>query len=512
MARVAVAAISQDAADAGVWAAEEGGGAVDAALAASLLAVITHPGMCSLGGACFITVWPAGSQRPVTVDGGHEMPGRGLPEERFGGGGTEVELDFAGGVRTVVGPGSVATPGLLAGFRAASERFGALPWEALFPPAVSRARAGFPLPASCRVFLSHAHEKIYGRDPRSHHALHDEDGELLPAGHTIRMEGLAESLELVAEEGARAFYRGELADRIVHHLREEGGILTRRDLSEYRAVARDPVRAPMDGWTVATNPPPALGGGVLGALLRLLPGTPLEGWSASDVRRLVEAQEAVFRFRSRQVVPRRDLAGGIRQLLERAAAAGGDPERLRESASTIHTSAVDADGTACSITCSDGYGSGVVPPGTGLWLNNALGERELNRGGYHALSPGERLTSNMAPTAARREDGARIAVGSPGAERIPAAILQSLLSHVRAGLSLKQAVEHPRLHVRVDEDGEATVIAEPGLPLDEVTLPARSLPERSLTFGGVEAALAAPDGRLEAAADSRRSGGVAVGP
>ncbi|MFB6240351.1 MAG: gamma-glutamyltransferase, partial [Gemmatimonadota bacterium] len=384
---------------------------------AAVLAVITHPGMCSLGGACFVTVWPPDGEEPVTVEGAHEMPGRGVPEERFGSGGTEVELDFAGGVRTTVGPASVATPGLLAAFQETADRFGALPWASLFGPAVERARRGFPMPASCRVFLSHAHEAIYGQDPRSRRALHDEDDRLLEAGETIRVDGLADTLETLAREGAEAFYRGEIGRRIAEHVRSEGGLLGRRDLAEYRPRVRRPLRVELDEWDVATNPPPALGGGVLAASLSLLPDTPREGWSAGDVRRLADALEAVGRYRIRELTSRIDPEPALRRLLERADAAAGDPRRLQESPSTIHTSAVDADGTGCSITCSDGYGSGVMPPGTGLWLNNALGEHDLSGGAFHALEPGRRLTSNMAPTAARRPDGAALAVGSPGAER-----------------------------------------------------------------------------------------------
>jgi len=509
MTRIAVAAVSQEAADAGALMAAEGGGAVDAALSASLLAVVTHPGMCSLGGACFITVWPPDDREPLTVDGGHEMPGRSLPEARFGRGGREVELGFAGGIRTTVGPGSVATPGLLAGFRAASERFGALPWEELFPPAVERARAGFPMPAACRVFLRHAHEPIYGVDPRSRGALHDGSGRLLAAGETIRVESLADSLETLARKGADAFYRGELARRIADHVQAEGGLLTRRDLASYEAVWRDPLRSAVDDWSVATNPPPAMGGGVLAAALRLLPETPRHGWDADDVKALVDALEAVGRLRQSEVVSSDDVGQGVRRLLERVDAAGGDPGRLRGSPSTIHTSAVDERGMGCSVTCSDGYGSGVMPPGTGLWLNNALGERDLTRGEFHALDPGERLTSNMAPTVARRSDGSVLAIGSPGADRIPALVLQPLLGHLRGGMPLEEAVEHPRLHVDVEE-GEPVVLAEPGLPLDRIDLPVRRESQRSLAFGGVAAAALA-GGHLDAAADSRRGGGVAGG-
>lgn len=508
MTKIAVAAISREAAEAGTRVGREGGNAVDAALAASLLAVITHPGMCSLGGACFITVWPPDGADPLTVDGGHEMPGRGLPEARFGRGGKEVELDFAGGIRTTVGPGSVATPGLLAGFDAASERFGTVPWRELFGPARDVAGSGFPLPAACRVFLRHAHEAIYGVDPRSRGALHDGEGRLIEAGEPVRVEALPGTLEVLAERGAESFYRGEVARRIADHVQAEGGLLTRRDLASYEAEWRKPLRTPVDDWSVATNPPPAMGGGVLAAALRLLPDTPGDGWSAGDVRRLADALGAVARFREREVVRDGDVDGGIRRLLDRAEAAAGDPSRMQESTSTIHTSVVDGDGLACSVTCSDGYGSGVMPPGTGLWLNNALGERDLTRGEFHGLDPGERLSSNMAPTAVRHPDGRVLAIGSPGAERIPGVILQALLGHLRGGLSLGDAVEHPRLHVEV-QSGEARVLAEPGLPLGEVDLPVRREPDRSLAFGGVTAA-ALSGGRLAAASDSRRDGGTAI--
>ncbi len=478
MSKVAVAAISQKAAGAGTRVGREGGNAVDAALSASLLAVITHPGMCSLGGACFITVWPPDGADPVVVDGGHEMPGRGLPEARFGRGGTEVVLDFAGGMSTIVGPGSVATPGLLAAFDAASERFGAVPWRELFGPARDLARSGFPLPAACRVFLKHAHDEIYGVDPRSRGVLHDGEGRLLEAGDTVRVEGLPATLDVLAERGAESFYRGEVARRIADHVQAEGGLLTRRDLASYDVEWRAPLRAAVDEWSVATNPPPAMGGAVLAAVLRLLPDTPRDRWSAGDVRRLADALEAVARF------------------------------RLQESSSTIHTSAVDADGLACSVTCSDGYGSGVMPPGTGLWLNNALGERDLTRGEFHALDPGERLSSNMAPTAVRHPDGRVLAIGSPGAERIPTVVAQALLGHLRGGLSLEDAVEHPRLHVEVTP-GDARVVAEPGLPLERLDLPVSREESRSLAFGGVTTA-ALSNGRLDAASDSRRDGGAAV--
>lgn len=536
MPEIAVASVSRDSAAAGARMASAGGNAVDAAVASALAAVVTHPGMCSLGGGCFLLVLPPGGPA-VAVDGGLEMPGRGLPRRRLGGPAPRIRLAFAGGVETVVGPASVATPGLLAGCAAASGRWGRLPWAALVEPARERAERGFPLPEACHRFLVHAHDAVYGRDPRSHRALHDDGGELLEPGDTVRVEGLAGSLATIAREGADAFYRGELAGRIADHVRRSGGILTRRDLESYRPDVRRPLELRMDGWTMATNPPPAVGGALLGALLRRMEGEPRDGWTARAVARLVEAQREVFGDLRPRLLRSDDLAAEARRPAggRDGGGAGGaagpgtgqggvaDPEAGDRdpaggpgsgggagdvSPSTLHVSAVDADGLACSVTLSDGYGSGVMPPGTGIWLNNALGEAELNRRGWHGLEPGTRLTSDMAPTVARDDRGSVLALGTPGAGRIPSILAQTLLSHLRLGLPLAEAVERPRLHVEADEP---RVVAEPGLPLDQVELPVRRLPERSIAFGGVAAVLRRDGPRLEAAGDPRRGGGTAVG-
>lgn len=511
MPRVAVATVSEEAARAGARIAEEGGNAVDAAVAAGLLSVVTHPGMCSIGGGGYAAIWPA-TGPPEVVDGGHEMPGRGLPRERFGDGLVEVRLEYGGGVETVVGPGSVATPGLLAGLDLAASRHGRLPWRVLLEPARERAREGFPMPASSHGFLRHAHEAIYGRDPRSRAALHDGDGGLLEPGETIRVEGLAETLGAIAEEGAEVFYRGELGRKVADHVRERGGLLTRADLGSYRAVVREPTAVALDGWRAATNPPPALGGAVLAAMLRLMGERPgREGWSDEDLRHFVRVQRAVLEYRHAHLDTSVDVAGDAARLLEEAAR--GDPARLGGSASTLHTSAVDSEGTACAITLSDGYGSGIVPPGTGIWLNNCLGERELNRGGYHVREPGTRLPSNMAPTVARRPDGALLAIGSPGADRITTAILQVLLDVVRVGTAPERAVERPRLHVEAGPEGPR-IACEPGVPLgvlEELGLPVREFEGPSMYFGGVELVLRGGDGAFETAADPRRTGGTAVG-
>jgi gamma-glutamyltranspeptidase/glutathione hydrolase len=197
------------------------------------------------------------------------------------------------------------------------------------------------------------------------------------------------------------------------------------------------------------------------------------------------------------------------RLLELAGA--GDLHGIVASPSTIHTSAVDSDGTGCSITMSAGYGSGFMVPGTGMWLNNSLGEMELHPGGFHGLPPGERLFSNMAPTVARSSDGSVLSIGSPGADRITTAISSVLLNFVHLGMSLRDAVAHPRVHTELF-GGQPTIAYEPSLPVKDFDdLIARRFPDLSMYFGGVQAALHDPRAGLFEAADPRRDGGTARG-
>jgi gamma-glutamyltranspeptidase/glutathione hydrolase len=505
MPRVAIATVSQIAADAGARVAREGGNAVDAAVATTLAAAVTSPAMTSLGGGGYATIWPP-DRGPETIDGGFEMPGRGLDETRLGGGRIDVHMGYAGGTDTTVGPGSVATPGVLALCALASERHGRLPWRALVRPSYEHARDGFALPRPSHDYLMHSHESIFGWNHDSFTALHDENGRLLEPGALVEVPHLADSLRMIGEEGVDAFYRGELARRIADYMEREGGILTAADLAAYRAEVRPALEVDHSGWRVATNPPPAVGGVVLAAMLLLMDGRPRKEWSATEVERLIRVQEAVLLHRHHVLIRAEDLSVEAERLVRRAAS-GKLPDHT--SASTVHTSAVDADGWACSITISEGYGSGAVAPGTGIWLNNSLGEIELNPRGFHRSPPGHRLPSNMAPSAVRSPDGAVLAIGSPGADRITTAILQGALNIIDLGLPLQAAIDHPRLHVGLSDEG-SLVRFEEGLPVEELDVASRCVGKRVMYFGAVEAASWHPERGLETAADARRVGGTVV--
>lgn len=494
---VAVASSTQLATDAGASVAREGGNAVDTALAAAWVGTVAEPGICAPGCGGFVTVWGPGID-PVTVDGYIEMPGRGAAPERFGSGTTEVSIEYGGGVTMHVGHGSVGTPGGPAALAVASERFGRLPWQEILAPAIAITRDGFSLTAPARHYLEHSGEKVFGWHPDGWAALHDADGRLRDAGETIRVEHLSDSLERLARHGVEDFYTGEIARAIAADMAEHGGLLTLDDLAAYAPVVRHALVGAVPGWTVATNPPPAIGGATLGAMLGLLGGRPAGPWREDDVAHLVDVQARVLGFRRDRVDLREDVVAAIDEL--RAAFT---------SPSTVHTSAVDADGLACAVTLSAGYGSGVMVPGTGLWMNNCLGEVELNRRGLHAWPVGARLVSNMAPTVARSDAGAVLAIGSPGADRITTAILQVFANHAHAGMPLAEAIAHPRLHVEATEDGPR-VAAEPGVPRPDTDLPWRMLPGPSMYFGGVGAVRWSEEAGFAAAADPRRAGGAAI--
>ncbi|GAB2695464.1 gamma-glutamyltransferase [Thalassiella azotivora] len=516
--RTAVAAPNQAAADAAVQVAGAGGGAVDAAVAACLVAMVTEPGVVSPLGGAFLTVAVPGHD-PVTVDGNVEMPGRGAPPHRFGGGVHQVTTAYGGGVTLAVGHGTVATPGALAALGEAHRRWGRVPWPQVCAPAVEVSRRGFVLGPAAAHYLSLVHDDVYGWDPESRRAVHRPDGVTpLAAGETMRVEGLADTLEHLARTGPQDLYTGELAALLVAANQEGGGLVGAEDLRAYRARVLPALAVRAGRWTLGTNPPPAVGGPVLATLLALLQDGPRSGDAA--VRHLVHVQAAVLRHRLDHLDVARDRVAAARALLDDVAARGG--AWLRGAPSTVHVSVVDDAGLACAVTASSGYGSGAMVPGTGLWLNNCLGEPELNRRGLHAWDPGERLPSNMAPTVGRRDDGAVLAVGSPGADRITTAVAQ-VLEHLARGTDLVDAVAAPRLHVslvpeRAGAGGaggspEVLVEHEEDLSLPDLGLPTRSWPRHSMFFGGVTAALLRPGadgGRLSVAADPRRGGGTAV--
>lgn len=503
MTNVAVATTSQLAADAAEQVANAGGNAVDCALAAALVTMNTEPGVCALAGSAFVTIWAPGSE-PVTIDGNVAVPGAGLASTERGRGVTDVTMAYGSGVQTLVGPGSVSIPGALAAIERAWQTWGRASWKDLFAPVIAAARDGFPLSAACHYYLGYSGDSVFGRSDDGFFALHDQDRKLLPAGSAVHIPHLADSLEGIANEGADLFYRGELARRMVEHVREGDGALTLRDLSEFEAIERSPLIVDMNGWQVASNPPPAVGGAVLSAMLHA--GRTLEGpaWNRNNLNELIRLQRAALGYRKQRLDLADDVGVQAAELIDLAGK--GLLVSRWASASTVHTSAVDSDGVACAVTASSGYGSGEMPAGTGLWLNNCLGELELNRRGLDAGPVGSRLPSNMTPIAARCGD-AVLAAGSPGADRITTALHQFLVNYLQFDMPLRDAIAQPRLHI--DTSGAAErLMSEPIAALPEVEIETRISDDLSMYFGGVGAARFENGKGFEVAADPRREGGI----
>ena len=229
MPRIATASSSDLAAAAAVRIAEEGGNAVDGAVASALVSMITEPGVCALGGGGFVTIWIPGAD-PVTIDGYIEMPGRGLPRDRFGKGAFDVTMAYGGGITTTIGHGSVGTPGALAALGLASARYGRIPWPLLVEPAYELARDGFPLSQPSTNYLRFSHEVVFGWQEPSRAALHREDGSLIPEGGLVHVAHREDTFRAIAEQGPQAIYQGDIARLIAADMAANGGLITTEDL------------------------------------------------------------------------------------------------------------------------------------------------------------------------------------------------------------------------------------------------------------------------------------------
>ncbi len=486
--------------------ARVGGNAVDAAMAAAVAAMSTEPSIVSLAAGAFISIWPANGD-PVVIDGNVEMPGRGLPREAFGRGLVKVETGYGGGTTMFGGYGSVATPGALPACQWAIEEWGAAPWAEVVAPSAAACRAGYPIGSAAAQYLSFTAHSLYALDPECHALVTRSDGSAVRAGDIGHNPALADVLDLIGLEGSSVLMTGELGRVLVETMAANEGLITARDLAEYDPAVRTPVRITVGDWDFAINPPPAVGGPMLAVMLGELARR--DSWGVAD---LLDIQRQVLGYRLTSHDLERDLEAAGHDLLlrvDRHGLAG-----LPTSSSTANISAVDSDGLACTITVSSGYGAGVSIPGTGLMLNNALGEVELNRLGLHALAPGTRLASNMAPTTGRTLDGRALAVGSPGADRITTALQQVLAHGCLRGRSLSEAVDAPRVHVGFAADGEPIVHYEPSpdiaAALQDTGWAGVDHGTMAMYFGGVGAAYVAADGSLEAAGDHRREAKVGV--
>jgi gamma-glutamyltranspeptidase / glutathione hydrolase len=468
-----------------------GGNAVDAAIGAMLASFACEPVLTGLGAGGYMLVVEPGGE-PVLLDFFVAAPGRGADSSRR----AElvpISVSFGDVVQIFnIGAASVGVYGMPAGLSAACARFGRLPLRELVGPAAALAREGVELNVA-QAYVVEILAGIVTSTPEST-ALFAPRGRLLGAGDVIRQPQLADALELLGSEGAEPFYRGELGRAVVAWVLARGGLLTEADLADYQVVDRAPVRTPYRGREVVTNPPPSAGGILIAHALSLLetgPGPP-------DLERIVEAMERTQAERTTEFIEGLNDPQFVQRFLDRRRGLG----------STTHIAALDGDGLACSVTCSNGSCSGVVVPGTGVHLNNMLGEQDLNPLGFHRHPPGRRLPSMMAPTVVLRDGVPELVLGSAGSNRIRSAILQTIIRVVDERRRAGDAVEAPRVHF---EDG--VVYAEPGIETGALEAAGRAIArfrERNLFFGGVQAVERDRDGAFWGGGDPRRGGAAIV--
>ena len=519
----AVAAGHPLTAEAGARALAEGGNAVDACVAAAFAAAVTESPLTSPGAGGFLLVHRAGARSASLADCFVVAPGLGLKRAR-GGEMQVVDVGFGEATTTQpfrIGPASCAVPGVVAGLEAGHRRFGRLPWRELVQPAVELARDGIELTRQ-QAHLHALLDPILRAFPEGRRTYSRPNGDRLVAGDRLVLSDLAATLERVRKRGAAALYHGELAHAIVAAVREGGGELTLDDLAEYRAVWRRPVHARFRNHEVISNAPPSSGGVLIAyglALLERLADSEAE--SADALAALAEVMAEQSRARGGSFAGELHRGGLAKRLLSKPeldAALGRIRARLtaeRELAplgGTTHVSVVDADGNAASLSTSTGSGSGVIVPGTGIYLNNMLGEYDLVGG--RTMPAGRRLTSMMAPTIALDPRGRpRLVVGSAGSARLRGAIMQIVVNVLEHGLGVADAIDAPRVHVDGShlhcEGGHAPEV------LDELAGRGYDVVRwrrRNLFFGGAAAVEVRADGSLAAAGDPRRGGaGVVAG-
>lgn len=471
----------------------DGGNAFDAVIAAQLAACVAEPVFASLGGGGYALVHAAGAAAEV-YDFFSQTPRDGPRPgaEDF----HPVHADFGPTTQEFhIGLGSVAVPGMVAGMFRVHADLGSLSFERLARPAVRAAREGHVL-SPFQAYLFEVVGAIYTHS-ESARDVYTAGGLLPGAGARLVQTHLGDILEALAREGPDLFYRGELARRIAATCRD-GGNLTTTDLEHYRVIRARPLSVRYRRTLLHTNPAPASGGTLVAFALQLLETEARLPDFASPAH--VELLAAVM-----ALTQRGRLAHGLESLLDpelvanyRAALA----ERPACLSGTTHISVVDAAGNLASMTLSNGEGCGHVVPGTGIMLNNMLGEADINPEGFQRWRPDTRMTSMMAPSLLEFDGGRRVVLGSGGSNRIRTALLQVISNLVDFDVGIAEAVSRPRAHFE-----DSILSLEPGLsdPISVEHLSVARWQAPNLFFGGVHC-VEHRGARFEAAPDPRREG------
>ncbi len=518
-----VASAHPAASAAGVEILQQGGNAVDAAVATAFALALAEPNASGLGGGGFLVVKLAEQPEPIMVNYREAAPAGATPELYYG-----PDADFSAMTRQ--GPLASGVPGMVAGLAMALERYGTMTLAQVMAPAIRLCREGIEVSPLLNGMILDNLDKI-ALFPATE-AIYAPEGFPLEPGDVLRNPDLARTLELIAEQGPSVFYEGEIGQAIVDEIQRLGGVMTMDDLAGYDPRIGTPVTGGYRGYDLIAAGPPAAGGTHVIELLNIMEGFDVAGMgpgSAAYLHALAEAQKMIFADKAANAGDPAffDIPSDLLTSDEYAA---GLRERIREgearfdyeapgliplgSGNTTPLSVVDGAGNIVALTQSINFffGSGVVVPGTGILMNNHMNDFDAQNGGPNAVGPFKRPVSNMAPTIVLNNGEPFLTVGSPGSARIISALAQIVMNLVDFRMGLDDAIEAPRIHnitrTLAMEERFAPEVVE---ALEGWGHTIRLYPEWDSYFGGAQGILVdVKKGKLYGAADSRRDG-VAMG-
>ncbi|MBU4582076.1 MAG: gamma-glutamyltransferase [Proteobacteria bacterium] len=500
------------ASEAGVNILKAGGNAVDAAVAAAFMIGVVEPYGSGLGGEGMIVLYRADTKTVVAIDYRSTAP---------------AVTNYSKMIPKM-GYAAAAVPGTVAGLSTALEKYGTMKLPRVMAPAILRAEQGFTVSPTLARIIVDTIADVVQNDALA--KILCPDGLPLEAGDILKNPDLALTLRLIAAYGPDLFYRGELADAFAKVMADNGGFITKADLSSYKAIIRKPVRGMYRGHELVSAPPPSGGSTVIQSLQILehfdLAKNPPT--SSSNIHLMTEAMKRGFADFTAFIgdpdferIPLDNLlseayakkrAAEIRADILSPAAGVGEP-KTRESGSTTALCVVDRKGNIVTLTqtLSDFFGAKAAIAGTGIILNNEM--RNFSNGGVNALKPGKRMRTAISPMIVLRNGKPFAALGTSGAARIistTAILASNLLDHK---MGIQEAIESPRYFAR-DAPNELQV--EKGIPHDTLDALERlgySLKQRGdydPFFGGAQGIVIDSDNHKRiGGADPRRDGAVA---
>ena len=479
----AVATISEQASQSAMAILNQGGNAVDAAVAAAATLGVTDPFSCGIGGGGFMMIYLAKDKRVITIDH-REMAPASFSATVFQENGKELDFDA-----TVESGASVGVPGTVRGWHEALNRYGSMTFKQVLAPAIGVASAGFPVTDTFNQLIAENKKKLALFSSAS--ALYLKDGKALPAGSLLKNPGLAKAYRDIAANGQKAFYHGPMARAIVAAVNRppaapgvkvRGGSMALADLANYEARIRLPVRSSYRGYELYGMPLPSSGGVTIAEALNILEAYDLKALPRPNAEHLyLEASRLAFADRNAYLADPEFVEAPLAGLLSKEYAtkrraqisalnaagvvAAGDPypfqndasvplrpqvRQSAESAHTTHLTVSDKEGNivAYTFTIESWGGSGIVVPGYGFLLNNEMTDFEFSGPHPNVVEAGKRPRSSMSPTIVLKDGKPAFTVGSPGGSTIITTVLQTIVNYVDFGMPMDKALNAPRLSQR----------------------------------------------------------------